>query len=291
MAKQRVGNTALGAAVCRLIEQFQPADLRLFDDPMVQHLVGTLIRLLMQSARMRAYTIKQTDAIMPGIYGAQICRTSVIDETVEQALSQGSGQVIILGAGLDTRPYRLAGLEHARVFEVDLPSVQEVKKKKLRKHFGRLPAQVIFVPIDFDHESLETVLTGTTFDPSSPAVFIWEGVTQYLTEEAVRRTLAFVGTSAPGSILVFTYVLKSIIERCSDLPGATRLMEVIAKRGAPWLFGLEPSEVASYLAPFHLTVHADVGNAEYQTRYLNVLGRNLVVSECERVVQATVTCL
>ena len=288
MANQRVGNTALGAATCRLIEQSQPKKTRLFHDPVVKDLVGTLIRVLMQFAGMRTFTIKQTDAIMPGIYGAQICRTRFLDEAVEKALSQGIGQVIILGAGLDTRPYRLAGMERVHVFEVDLPSVQEEKKKRLHKHFGRLPQQVTFLPIDFDKESLEAIFTGTAFDPSKPSVFVWEGVTQYLSEQAVRRTLAFVGQSAPGSILVFTYVLQSIVERRSDLPGAKKLMDVVAKRGAPWLFGLEPSHVASYLSPFHLHLVADVGNAEYQTSYLGPLGRNLVVSEAERSVQATV---
>ena len=106
MANQRVGNTALGAATCRLIEQFLPEKTRLFTDPVVKDLVGAPIRALMQFASMRNYTIKQTDAIMPGIYGAQICRTRFIDEAVEKALSQGIGQVVILGAGLDTRPYR-----------------------------------------------------------------------------------------------------------------------------------------------------------------------------------------
>jgi methyltransferase (TIGR00027 family) len=290
MANQRVSNTALGAATCRLIEQSQPEKTRLFHDAVVKDLVGTPIRALMQSARMRNYTIKQTDAIMPGIYGAQICRTRFIDEAVEKALSQGIRQVVILGAGLDTRPYRLAGMDRVQVFEVDLPSVQEAKKKRLHKHFGRLPGNVTFVPIDFDKESLEAAFTGTPFDPSNPSMFVWEGVTQYLSEEAVRRTLAFVGTSAPGSILVFTYVLQSIIERRSDLPGAEKLMEVVAKRGSPWMFGLEPSRVASYLSPFHLNLIADVGNAEYQTRYLGPLGRKLVVSECERIAQATVMC-
>jgi O-methyltransferase involved in polyketide biosynthesis len=138
--------------------------------------------------------------------------------------------VVILGAGLDTRPYRLAGMGRVQVFELDL------------------------------------------------------------SEEAVRRALAFVGTSAPGSILVFTYVLKSMIERHSDLPGAEKLLEVVAKRGSPWLFGLDPPSVASYLAPFHLHLRADVGNAEYQARYLEPLGRKLVVSECERIAQAAVMC-
>jgi len=288
MAKQRVGNTALGAATCRLIEQYQPEETRLFHDPVVKYLVGTPIRVLMRFESLRTFTRKQTDAIMPGIYGAQICRTRFIDDAVQAALSQGIGQVEILGAGLDTRPYRLAGMERVYVLEVDLPSVQEDKKKKLQKHFGRLPEQVTFLPIDFDTQSLEAVFTGTAFDPCRPVVFVWEGVTQYLSEEAVRRTLAFVGTSAPGSILVFTYVLKSIIERRSDLPGADKLMDVVAKRGAPWLFGLEPSGVPSFLKPFHLRLIVDVGNAEYQANYLKPLGRNLVVSECERSVQTTV---
>jgi methyltransferase (TIGR00027 family) len=172
---------------------------------------------------------------------------------------------------------------------VDLPSVQEAKKKRLQKLLHHLPGYVTFVSIDFDRESLETAFAGTAFDRSSPAVFVWEGVTQYLTEEAVRQTLAFVGASASGSVLVFTYVLRSMIERHSDLPGAERLMDMVAKRGAPWLFGLEPSGVASYLASFQLKPIADFGNAEYQVNYLKPLGRNLVVSECERAVHAIVT--
>jgi methyltransferase (TIGR00027 family) len=288
MAKQGVGNTALGAAVCRLIEQSLPEETRLFNDPVVKDLVGTPIRVLMQFESLRKFTLKQTDAIMQGIYGVQICRTRFIDDAVEGALSQGIAQVVILGAGLDTRPYRLAGMEHVNVLEVDLPSVQQDKKKKLQKHFGRLPEHVTFIPIDFETQSLEAVFTGTAFDPERPVVFVWEGVTQYLSEEAVRRTLAFVGTSAPGSILVFTYVLKSMIERRSDIAGADKMMDVVAKNHAAWLFGLEPSRVPSYLSPFHLQVIADVGNAEYQARYLKPLGRDLVVSECERIVQATV---
>ena len=288
MAKQSVGNTALGAAVCRLIEQFQPEETRLFNDPVVKYLVGTPIQVLVQFAYIRDYAIKRTDAIMQGIYGAQICRTRYIDDAVQSALSQGIGQLVILGAGLDTRPYRLAGMEHVKVLEVDLPSVQEDKKKKLQKHFGRLPEHVIFVPIDFDTQSLEGVLPQAAFDPSAPAVFVWEGVTQYISEEAARRTLAFVGKSDPGSILIFTYVLKSIIERRSNISGADRMMDYAAKNNIPWIFGLEPSSIPSFLKPFHLNPPADVGNADYQARYLKPLGRTLVVSESERIVQAIV---
>jgi methyltransferase (TIGR00027 family) len=288
MAKRSVGNTALGAAVCRLIEQYQPTETRLFSDPVVKDLVGTPIRVMMLFAFMRNFTISQTEAVGKGIYGAQICRTRFIDDVVQTALSEGIGQLVILGAGFDTRPYRLPGIERAKVFEVDLPAVQDDKKKGIQKHFGHLPENVTFIPIDFDTQTLEAALAGTAFDPSRPAVFVWEGVTQYIAEEAVRQTLSFVGKCAPGSIIAFTYVLKSVIERRSDIPDADKMMDTVAK-SAPWIFGLEPSTIQAYLQPFHLSLVADVGNADYQDKYLLPLKRKLAVSEGERIAQATVT--
>lgn len=87
MAKRTVGNTALGAAACRLIEQYQPEKIRLFDDPVVKDLVGMPICVLMQFKSMRNFTIKQTDAFTPGIYGAQICRTRLLAQRPLAALS------------------------------------------------------------------------------------------------------------------------------------------------------------------------------------------------------------
>jgi methyltransferase (TIGR00027 family) len=287
MAKQTVSRTALGTAICRMIEQYQPEGTRLFYDPVVKELVGRPIKLMMQIAGMRAYTVKQTDAVAKGIYGVQVCRTRCIDDAVRAALSQGIQQLVILGAGFDTRPYRLPGIENVKVFEVDLPAVQDDKKKKLRKYLGGLPDQVTFIPIDFDVQVLKDVFSGTDFDHSQRAIFIWEGVTQYISEEAVRKTLAFIGESAPASIVVFTYVLKSIIERRSDIPGADRMMEVVAKQ-SPWVFGLEPTGLPDFLKPYHLSLVADMGSADYQEKYLKPLDRNLVVFAGERIVQATV---
>jgi methyltransferase (TIGR00027 family) len=270
-----------------LIEQYQPRETRLFDDPVVQDLVGTPIRVMMQFAGMRSFTVKRTDAVAQGIYGVQVCRTRYIDDAVQAALSQGIGQLVILGAGLDTRPYRLPGIERVQVFEVDLPAVQNDKKRKLQKHLGRLPEYVTFIPIDLDVQPLKSALAGTAFDPSRAAAFIWEGVTQYITEEAVRRTLSFAGESAPGSVLLFTYVLKSVIEHRSNIPDADRMMEVVA-RDAPWIFGLEPCTIQAYLQPFRLALMADVGNVDYQEKYLKPVGRSLAVFEGERIAHAIV---
>jgi methyltransferase (TIGR00027 family) len=287
MAKKSVGNTSLGAAVCRLIEQYQPVKTRLINDPVVKYMVGAPIRVMMQISSMRAYTVQQTDAVAAGIYGTQVCRARFIDDAALAALSQGIKQLVILGAGLDTRAYRLPGIEGVKVFEVDLPSVQNDKKKKVQKYLGRLPENVTFIPIDFDTQSLEAVFSGTSFDPSAPAVFIWEGVTQYITEEAVHRTLEFVGKSYQGSILLFTYVLKSIIDRSPDFPGADHLMDVVGE-SSPWTFGLKPASIPALLQPYHLALIADIGNAYYQEKYLKPIKRTLVVTEGERIVQAAV---
>jgi methyltransferase (TIGR00027 family) len=287
MASRNVGKTALDAAMCRLIEQYQPGEARLFKDAIVKDMVEISIRPMMELASTRNFTMKQIDAVAPGIFGAQICRTRYIDDAVLAAFAEGIRQLVILGAGLDTRPYRLAGMDGVKVFEVDLPAVQNDKKKKVQKRFGRLPEYVTYVPIDFDKQDLEAVLAGTAFDPRKPAVFIWEGVTQYVPEEAVRRILAFVGKSASGSILLFTYILKSVIERHSEIPGARQMMDSMA-HSAPWIFGLEPSSLAAFLKPFHLTRSEDVGNADYQAKYLKPLRRDLVVFEGERIVKATV---
>jgi methyltransferase (TIGR00027 family) len=287
MAKQTVSRTALGAATMRLIEQYQPEQTRLFNDPAVKDLIGGPIRFLMQFGAMRRLTLQQSDAITRGIYGAQICRTRYIDDAVQAALARGIEQIVILGAGLDTRPYRLPGIERAKVYEVDLPAVQADKKQKIEQRFGRLPGHVTFVPIDFDTQPLEAVLAGTTFDRSRLAQFIWEGVTQYISEDAVRRTLDFVGMSAPGSSIVFTYVLKIIIERRSDIPNADKMMDRVAEQ-SPWIFGLEPSGIRSYLETFHLKLVEDAGSADYQEKYLKPLGRDVEVFEGERIAHAAV---
>jgi methyltransferase (TIGR00027 family) len=287
MAKQTVSRTALGAATMRLIEQYQPEATRLFEDPVVKDLVGGAIKFLMQFGWMRRLTLRQSDAITQGIYGAQISRTRYIDDAVLAALAQGIDQLVLLGAGLDTRPYRLPGIEKIKVFEVDLPEGQANKKQKVAQRFGVLPGHVTFVPIDFDTQPLDAALAGTSFNRSRPALFIWEGVTQYISAEAVRQTLGFVGGCAPGSRIVFTYVLKSVIERRSDIPGADKMMDQVAQQ-APWIFGLEPSEMRDFLQDLHLRLVEEVGSAEHRQKYFKPLGRDDSIFAGERIVNAIV---
>lgn len=271
----------MGAAWCRLVEQAQPPQYRQFNDPVVAGLLDPMLTMMAQMGPMRDQLLA---ALGAGTYGAQVMRTRYIDDVVVDRVEGGISQLVILGAGLDTRAYRMASLAATTVFDVDLPGTQRYKLKKL----GRTPPRacdVRFVPIDFTLQPLGEALTSTGLDHQRPVLFVWEGVTQYLTEAAVRSTLSFVGGSAPGSTIVFTYILRRIIADGSWGEGDVR---DLLGSSEPWRFGLEPTLLSAFLGEFGLELAEDVGEAEFQARYLNPIGRQLPVNHIERVAVATV---
>ena len=132
-------------------------------------------------------------------------RTAAIDKAVGEAIAGGAKQVVILGAGYDGRAWRMPELAGVRVFEVDHPATQGDK----RAHIAELPpaiGSVSFVSIDFERESLDSVLERAGHERSVPTCWIWEGVVMYLTRDAMRATLASIAArSASGSTLIVNY--------------------------------------------------------------------------------------
>lgn len=129
-------------------------------------------------------------------------RTWAIDREIERAVAAGARQLVILGAGADARAHRMAALDAVPVFEVDHPATQALKQKKLGRRAGRTR----FVAVDFERDDLAEELAGAGHDPALPTAWIWEGVTEYLTEAAVDATLAVVAArSATGSVVALTY--------------------------------------------------------------------------------------
>lgn len=286
MPKNKSGQTAFGAAAIRLIEQYQPESMRLFTDPVLQYFFGGPIVFMFKFGFMRNWMIKLSNQQVGGIYGSLVCRTRYIDEKTQQAVANGIRQVLILGAGLDTRPYRLSGMNSVQFIEADMPSVQEFKKEKVKKHFGSLPLNVVYVPIDFNNQSLREALKNHSFDFSKPTLVIWEGVTQYITGEAVDKTLEFVSTLPADSYLVFTYILEEVIDKKSTIKGAKELMEFFEKRNSPWQFGLNPSGINSWLEKYGLQLVEDAGAEFYTEHYLKPIHRTLSVAPIERIVFA-----
>ena len=142
-----------------------------------------------------------------------MARTRLIDDHLIYALSRGISQVVILGSGYDSRPYRIPECRKTRVFEVDQAGILRLKRTKLDRLLHRFPGNVSFVKTDLNIEKINETLRQHGFNKNKPAFFIWEGVTQYLTRRAVDQTMDFISGTAPGSFLLFTYVHKKAIEQ------------------------------------------------------------------------------
>ena len=156
---------------------------------------------------------------------------------------------------------------------------------------GAVPENVTIIGMDFDRQNLTKVLGAAGFQTGERTLFIWEGVTQYLTGEAVKGTLEYVSSaSGAGSTIVFTYIRRGIIDG-SDRPEWFGSFLSLANRlGSPLLFGLDRAELEQYCCDCGLELVEDVGAAEYQDRYLKPLGRQLNVFDGERAVYARVQC-
>jgi methyltransferase (TIGR00027 family) len=185
-------------------------------------------------------------------------RTSTIDAAVRSAVARGTIQIVVLGAGLDGRAWRMPELKGARVFEVDHPATRAYK----RRHVTALPpsiADVTFVPIDFEHQSLDAALARAGHDATRPTCWIWEGVVMYLTPDVVRSTLASISKrSAAGSTLIVNY-------HTTMRGGFVRLL--LRALGEPVRSKWSPEEMAEALRVAGFSVVEDSGVPDWAKRF------------------------
>jgi methyltransferase (TIGR00027 family) len=166
-----------------------------------------------------------------------------------------------------------------------LPEIIDGKEAVLIRLFGKVPENVRLVPIDFNRQELGVALHEIGYSHESKSFFVWEGVTQYITEAAVGEVFEFLKNASRGSRLVVTYIRKDFIDgqKMYDLDvlyRQTRLKKEF------WQFGMQPDEVDGFLEAYGWRELEQVGSAEYQQRYLQPAGRIMPVMEVERSVFA-----
>ena len=132
---------------------------------------------------------------------------------------------------------------------------------------GLDPTRVVQVPIDFDRQSLAEALAQSGFDRCLRSVVIWEGVTNYLTAEAVDAVLRWASGLAPGSMLAFTYVDAAVLRDPGAFEGARKMMAAVARRGEAWTYGIDPEDLPSRLRALGLELVEDLGADDYRSRY------------------------
>ena len=281
-AKTGVGPTAMVA-----VEQYFPAGQRMISDDLACLILPFGVRMfvrLMRFVAVRDWMVRTTEKSIPGIWGSLMCRKRYIDDRLIEAIGQIDA-VVNLGAGFDTRLYRLPELAETPAWEVDHIGNIESKRTRLQKLFGEVPAHVKLVSIDFDREQLHPVLASCGYSLDQQTFFIWEGVTQYVTEAGIKATLDFLAGAASGSRLVFSYVLSNFING-TNLYGQGKLYQQYVIENKAWLSGMNPEDVEDFLKPYGWRVVEDAGYDALLEKYIKPVGRKLPSMPIERVVYA-----
>ena len=268
MSKRRIetktSRTAELCCLCRAISSLEKDHYYRSDDRVALSLLPDFMRLLIHIPFVGRLLIRVFMA--KGIYEYVIARTKYIDAVFRQALSDQFSQILLFGAGFDTRALRFQ--EEARqtkIFELDAPPTLEAKLGQYQKRHLIIPPNVVFVPIDFDRESLPLKLDQAGFKRDAKSLFVLEGVLEYLQPQSVDQAFRTIQELAgAGSKVVFNYVYASVIRHEDMYYGEEGAMETLTKVGESWHFGIEKGEIGQFLSRygFELRDHRDARDLE-----------------------------
>ncbi|OHT88076.1 SAM-dependent methyltransferase [Mycobacteroides saopaulense] len=282
--------TAYGPMAIAAIEQHERPESRIVHDELAARILPAGLRWFVRVTAwpaLRNLLITLAEKSGQGAWSIFVCRKRYIDDQIASCAGTFDS-VVDLGAGMDTRGCRLARTSPIPVFEVDQPVNSAAKRRAIHTAVGAIPPSVHLVPVDFQQDDLPEKLRRAGHDMTARTFFIWEGVTQYIAEPAVRSTLSCLSAAAPGSRLTFTYVQRDFIDG-SNLYGNSMLYRRFRVRNQVWMFGLSPGAVAPLLAEYGWRVIEDVSGPEFQDRYLTPAGRRLSITQLERTVLAEKT--
>ena len=264
MAKTKVSRSAEGVAGMRAIEMRKPEADRIVSDPYADALIpgGVMFAISLWIIESGLY-----ERMAPGAVGFIIGRERYIDEYLKMQLSEGIDQVVILGAGFDTRAYRIPGIERTRVFEIDQPATQAVKLERLKKVIDLCPpTSPSSRPISIPNNSARSCRAEATTSRAR-LLFIWQGVTYFLNPEGIDSTLAFiVGHSEQDSAVVFDYIYKEILRDTTQGYGKT-LARAGKISGEPYVFGIDKGQVRPFLAQRGFCDVIDMPLEDVKTKY------------------------
>ena len=289
--------TAQGVAKQRLIETLAAADKRVINDPYAaQFVLGAgLIKLM-----GHRFCVWLGERLAPGFHEHLIARTRFIDDLIERSAADGVEQYVILGAGYDMRAHRLDLPSSLKIFEVDQLEVQARKRAKLSADLD-VRENVIYVPVDFTYQSLTDQLLAAGFEHNNSTVFTLEGVSQYITKEAVRSTIEELSsiTENADSIFFLSYVDRLLNDDPKACFGqgypnaekrAKRIIDLSASVGEPWISFYTAEEMQKVLTEVGYRVAQDITVENLNALHFTPVGRTLpenAIFKLEHFVVAT----
>jgi methyltransferase (TIGR00027 family) len=265
--RTRSSITAAGIAVARAVESEKPEGVRICYDPYAEKFLNRIFYQFTRFFIVSGYT----ERTGPGVTGFLVARCRSMDDLLQENLDDGLQQLVILGAGYDSRAYRFEQLKlGVKVFEVDLPATQANKIKKVESILKKLPEYVTYVSVDFTQETLGNRLLENGFDEHLKTLFIWEGVVMYLNQQAVENTLDFiVHHSGSGSQVIFDYIYTSILDGSVRHGEVNRMRRARRFSGEGLTFSFTEGTVADFLHSRGFTQVTDITSNELHQRYFD----------------------
>ena len=278
--------TAQGVAKQRLIETIAGPEKSVINDPYAdKFVIGSGVIKLM-GHRLNVWL---SSKLAPGFHEHLISRTRFIDDLIEKSAKEGIEQYVILGAGYDSRANRLNLTPSLKIFEVDQPEVSDIKLSKLPKDLPNLE-NITYVNVDFSYQSLSEQLLTAGFDQTKSTIITLEGVSQYITKEAVSSTIRELSliTKDARSIFFLSYVdelLNKDPAACfgKGYPNPSKKAKLIqnlsAKVGEPWISFYRAEEVESILEENGYSMKENVTLEDLNSLYFSPVGRALSENE------------
>ena len=278
----RKDGTAQGVAKQRLIESLAKPDRRIIYDPYAKNFVlgANIIKLM--GHRLSVWL---GNKIIPGMHEHLISRTRYIDDLIEKSTFANIEQYVILGAGYDSRAHRLKLPSKLKIFEVDQSEVQELKRLRLPDNMPNRES-ITYVDIDFNHQFLKEQLINVGFDQNKSTIFTLEGVSQYISREALDATLKEVADLNPNSNskIFISYVNKLLKEDSKACFGkgyskpdkaVSFITNSAAKMGEPWISFYSAEEIESILSQNNFTLIENKTLADLNSKYFTPVGRTI----------------
>jgi methyltransferase (TIGR00027 family) len=254
-------------ALLRALYTEAPADLAVIDDPVAEKLLpdglGRLVRWTARLPLGPRVAHRALGALSLGLSFDVPLRSAAIDDIVRRTVKAGVRQLVLLGAGLDARAWRMPELEHVTVFELDHPATRAYKRERVGQ-LAPLSHRVCHVAIDFERQRIDEKLIEAGFEATRPSCFVWEGVSMYLSRLAIDATLAVIARlSCPKSVLVMTYIPPDY---------GSPALKAVAGRLAQWLgepvLGeIDPQDLESSLRELGFELESDDAAPDWARRY------------------------
>jgi methyltransferase (TIGR00027 family) len=260
--------TADFACLLRAASYVDKRECYLGPDDIAYMLVPPFLKLIARSRWL--FKVFSRPFFPSGMYEYVIARTRYFDAVFREALEHGFDQIVIFGAGFDSRALRFSKLNKGtKVFELDAPTTQQEKLTALKTKKLEIPENLIFAPIDFNKEKVADKMAQAGFVAGRKSLFLLEAVTMYLPQESVESTFRFIeGVAGRGSLIAFDYIYAGVLRKENKYYGERETsLKTLAKVGEEWIFALEEGEDERFLSRHGFSLKDHSGKPELEDRY------------------------